>query len=41
MIEINSLDGLKNTFEISQKRINNPEDSLIEITQCKTKEKKI
>lgn len=41
LIEIkNSPDGLKNIFEISQKRINEPENTLIEITQSKKQREK-
>lgn len=35
----NSPDGLKNVFELLQKRINKLEDSLIEITQSKNQRK--
>lgn len=40
MMKINSPDGLKNIFKISQKKINDPEDSLIKITP-KTKRKNL
>ena len=37
----NSPDGLKNVFELLQKRINKLEDSLIEITQSKNQRKNV
>ena len=37
----NSPDGLKNVFELLQKRISKLEDSLIEITQSKNQRKNV